>query len=119
MSTIIHPRLKNALAKFFPLACALQEPMKTQDSSGEENITFATHAGYEAIPCRVGAAGGGQRRGNEQTYLEATHRITLAGSYPDVREQWTAVVDGVRYDILYVARSTEDVTTRLECRIVR
>lgn len=116
---LVHPRLANKLANHYPQICTLKEPTKTQNTVGAEVITHAAHPGYESIPCRVGAAGGGQRRGTEQVYLEATHRIVLLGSYPDAAEQWIAEVDGIEYDVLFVARSVEDATTRLECRIVR
>jgi hypothetical protein len=109
---------------FFPQRCALKEPTKSQNSTGQEIRTHSVHVGYEAIPCRVGAAGGGQRRGNQMTYLEATHRIVLSGQYPDLPsawregEEWMAEIDGVEYTILMVATSTEESTTRLETRIV-
>jgi hypothetical protein len=120
MSGLIHPRMMETLERnFFPQRCALKQPNKSQNSTGEEVINYSVRTGYESLPCRVGAAGGGQRRGNEQIYLEATHRIVLSGNYPDVAEQWKAEVDGQEYDILYVARSAEEATTRLETRIIR
>lgn len=125
MTNLIHPRMLEKLEKnFFPQRCALKQPTKTQDSAGQEIRTYSVHEGYEAIPCRVGAAGGGQRRGNQMTYLEATHRIVLSGQYPELPEkwlegeEWVAEVDGVEYTILMVGKSTEEVTTRLETRIV-
>lgn len=125
MATIIHSRMLTKLQKdFFPQSCALKEPSKAQDTAGQEIVVHSVHTGYEDIPCRVGAAGGGQRRGNQQVYLEATHRIVLAGQYPDLPdawregEEWVAEVDGVEYTILMVATSPEETTTRLETRIV-
>lgn len=125
MTNLVHPRLLQKLEKnFFPQRCALKAPATSQDSTGQEIHTHSVHSGYDDIPCRVGAAGGGQRRGNQQTYLEATHRIVLAGQYPDLPEawregeEWLAEVDGVEYTILMVATSAEETTTRLETRIV-
>jgi hypothetical protein len=109
---------------FYPQRCALKQPVKTQNSTGQEISTYSVHVGYESIPCRVGVAGGGQRRGNQMTYLEATHRIVLSGQYPDLPdawldgEEWIAEVDGVEYKILMVGKSAEEVTTRLETRII-
>lgn len=117
---LLHPRMAEKLANHYPQICTLKPPIKAQNTVGQEKLTYpAAYPGYESIPCRVGAAGGGQRRGNEQVYLEATHRIVLLGSYPEAAEQWAAEVDSVEYEILFVARSVEDMTTRLECRIVR
>lgn len=125
MTNLIHPRLLQKLEKdFFPQSCALKAPTTSQDGAGQEIHTHSVHPGYGDIPCRVGAAGGGQRRGNQQTYLEATHRIVLAGQYPDLPEawregeEWIAEVDGVEYTILMVATSAEETTTRLETRII-
>lgn len=124
MTTIIHPRMLTKLDKFFPQSCALKEPAISQNTTGEQVKTYSVHTGYEAIPCRVGAAGGGQRRGNQMTYMEATHRIVLSGQYPDLPEawregeEWIAEVDGIEYTILMVATSAEESTTRLETRII-
>lgn len=123
--SLIHPRMLDKLEKsFFPQRCALKEPVKTQDTTGAEIVAHTVHTGYESIPCRVGLSGGGQRRGNQQVYMEATHRIALAGQYDDLPEawlegeEWVAEVDGHEYKILMVAKSTEEATTRLEVRVV-
>jgi hypothetical protein len=64
--SLIHPRMMGRLEKnFFPQRCALKEPTKSQSTTGEEEKAYNVHAGYESLPCRVGAAGGGQRRGNQ------------------------------------------------------
>jgi hypothetical protein len=124
MSAIVHPRMLEKLAKFFPRRCALKEPISTQDTTGEPIKAYSVHAGYGSIPCRVGSAGGGQRRGNQYLYLDVTHRIVLSGQYPDLPEawmegeEWIAEVDGYEYKILLVAKSAEETTTRLETRIV-
>ena len=119
-SSLIHPKMMEKLEKdIFTQCCALKQPAKSQSTTGQEKLAHTVRIGYEAIPCRVGAAGGSQRRGNEQIYLEATHRIVLSGYYADVMETWVAEVDGQEYEILYVAKSAEEVTTRLETRIVR
>lgn len=104
---------------FFTQSCALKEPTKAQDTTGAETTTYSVRAGYEAIPCRVGPAGGGERRGNNYTYLDATHRILLDGQFHDVTEEWVAEVGGQEYQILLPAVDAEGVMTRLECRVVR
>lgn len=126
MSSLIHPRMMSKLQRnFFSQICALKEPLKSQSTTGEEKKSYEIHVGYDAIPCRVGAAGGGQRRGNQYAYMEATHRIVLSGQYPDLPaaflegEEWIAEVGGYEYKILLVATSAEEATTRLECRIVK
>jgi hypothetical protein len=111
-------------ANFFRQRCALKVPTKSQSTTGQEQKAYAVHPGYESIPCRIGAAGGGQRRGNDRVFLEATHRIVLSQQCPDLPEawlegeEWVAEVDGREYKILLVAKSAEELTTRLETRIV-
>jgi hypothetical protein len=104
---------------FFPQRCALKEPIKTPDAAGEELRTYALHQGCEAIPCRVGPAGGGERRTDRYAYLDATHRIVLSGMFPFVTEQWIAEVNGQAYEILLVTGDGEGAMTRLETRIIR
>ncbi|MFZ5856779.1 MAG: hypothetical protein ACOYZ6_08110 [Chloroflexota bacterium] len=119
-SRIVHPRMMEYLRRdFFTQSCALKQPTKAQDTTGAETVAHDVKPGYEVIPCRVGAAGGGERRGNNYTYLDATHRILLDGQFQDVTEEWIAEVDGQEYQILLVAKDAEGVMTRLECRIVR
>lgn len=118
-SRLLHPRMMQALSvDFFDQLCTLKKPLKAQDGAGEEIVSQSVHPGYEAIPCRVGPAGGGERRGSNYTHLDATHRIVLVGQY-QVTEEWTAEVDGQEYEILLVAVDAEQVMTRLETRIAR
>lgn len=118
-SRLIHPRMTAVLTRdFFDQLCTLKRPLKTQDGVGEEIIEQSIHPGYEAIPCRVGPAGGGERRGNNYTLLDATHRIVLVGQY-QVTEEWVAEVNGQEYEILLVAVDAEQAMTRLDTRIAR
>ena len=120
MSRLIHPRMMSSLTRdFFTQSCALKEPLKSRNAAGEELRTYAARQGCEAIPCRVGSAGGGKRRGDLYAYLDATHRIVLAGLFPFVTEEWVAEVNGQEYEILLVAGDGEGVMTRLETRIAR
>lgn len=127
MSRLVHPRMMEALMRdFFTQSCVLKEPVKSRDSVGEELRTYAPHQGCEAIPCRVGPAGGrvgpaggGERRTDRYAYLDVTHRIVLVGLFPFVTEEWIAEVNGQEYEILLVTGDGEGVMTRLETRIAR
>lgn len=120
-SRLVHPRMMAALEQdFFPQSAALKPPVKSRNTAGEEVVTHpAPRAGYEAVPCRVGPADGGERRMTQQTYLDATHRIVLSGQFPDLAEEWKAEVDSQEYDVLLVTADPEDAMTRLMARIVR
>jgi head-tail adaptor len=119
MSKLIHPRLVTALAEFFPQSCAIQQPSISRDAVGGEIRTYADVTGLSAVGCRVAPAQGGEQRTNEMTYLDATHRIVLAGSYPQITEAMRAVVGGQAYDILLPAVDADAAITRLTVRLVR
>lgn len=120
ISRIVHPRMMEALTRdFFTQICTLKEPNKSQNSVGEEIVTYTTRSGYEAIACRVGQAGGSERRTALMTFLNATHIIVLAGQYPDVTEEWQPEVDGQTYDILRVDPDQQGAMTSLFVRTIQ
>src|SRR5688572_1155097 len=97
---LVDPRMVSQLQHFFPQRCTFKRPVKSQSTTGKEITTPEVVPGYEALPCRVAPANGGERRVTQSTYLEATHSIALPGQFPDLTEEWTAVVDGRAYQIL-------------------
>lgn len=119
VSRLVHPRMMSKLKEFFPQRCALKQPVKSRSTTGKEVIVHTVVPGYEALRCRVAPAGGGERRVTQSTYLEATHSIALPGQFPDLTEEWIAVVDGQNYQILNVGKDAEGVMTHLDTRIVR
>jgi len=120
VSRLIHPRMMEQLERdFFPQLCALKQPVKTQSSTGKEIVNYEVRPGYEALPCRVAPASGGERRGERFTHLDATHAIALPGQFQDVTEEWIAVVDEQKYEILLVGKDAEGVMTHLDARIAR
>lgn len=122
-SRLIHPKMTKVLEKdFFPQRCALKKPVKSQSTTGKEKVSYFTQPGYEALPCRVAPASGGERRGNNFTHLDTTHAIMVPGSYDDVTEEWVAEVDGVTYQILKpgkASRDPEGAMTHFDTRFVR
>ncbi len=120
MSRLIHPRLLHTLQRdFFPQSCTIETVVKTQSTTGQEKNAWEAVSGWNAIPCRKAAAGGGERRMNNQVYLDATHTILLSGIFTGLTEEMHAVVDGEAYDILVVEPDSEGITTRLMVRFVR
>jgi len=119
MSRFIHPTLTSVLADFFPQGCTIQQASISQDAAGAEIRAYADVIGLVDVACRVAPAQGGERNTAEMTYLDATHRIVLAGSYPQITEAMRAVVDGQAYDILLSALDAEGAITRLSVKLVR
>jgi len=103
---------------FFTQSCALKAPVKAQDTSGQESVTYPT-AKYPSVPCRVGNITGGERRTTAVKYLDATHSIVLSGQFHDLNTQWQASVNGVDYDILLVTPDAEGILTNLLARVVQ
>lgn len=122
-SRLIHPKMTKVLERdFFPQSCALKKPVKSQSTTGKEKVSYETQAGYEALPCRVAPASGGERRGTNYTHLDTTHAIAVPGVFDDVTEEWVAVVDEITYQILRPGKASHDaegVMTHFETRFVR
>lgn len=117
-SRLVHPRMLQTLKQdFFPQRATLKKPVKSQNSTGEQRITFTDQ--YRNVPCRVGAASGGERRTNDFTYLDATHRIVLSGQFTDLTQEWQIVVDSVAYNILLSTPDPEQAMTRLEVELIQ
>jgi len=120
MSRLFHPRLMDALrGDFFPGVCNIQQATISRNGAGEEIKSWSTFPGHGSLECRVAPAQGGEQRTGEQIYLDATHQILLAGSYPLITEVMQAVVAGQVYDILLAAHDVDGVATKLIVRMVR
>lgn len=119
MSRLIHPRLLEKLRRdFFPQSCAIQQPVKTQSTSGQEVRTWEDVPGWNDIPCRVKAVGVGEHRLPTEIYEEITHVILLAGVFNGLTSEMQATVDGIGYDILLPEQDSEGITTRLNVRLI-
>lgn len=120
-SRLIHPDLMKALqVDFFNRTGTIQVAVRTQGTTGQEVKTWANVNGMIAIPCRIAAAGGGERRFQNQAYLDATDTALLSGTFATLTEQHRFMDDkGNIYDILRVEPDSENITTRLTLRTVR
>lgn len=119
-SRLVHPQLMQTLQQdFFTQFCTIQRPISHRNMLGEDEPTWEDVPGCVAIPCRVSAGSGWERRTNEMKYLDATHIILLAGTYDDLDEKMQAIVEGQTYEIVLPEASTEGAMTRLMTRVVR
>jgi hypothetical protein len=114
---IVHPRMLEGLAAFYPSLCTIQNAVEPQDSVGQPVPTSYTDA-LTALPCRVSPAGGSERKLPNQTYAVGSHTINLRGHYPTITPKQRAVVEGVAYDILAVESDGNAYTTRLQVQVV-
>lgn len=113
---IVHPRMLEGLALFYPSLCTIQQATLAQDAVGEPLATWADL--LQALPCRVSPAGGQERKLPNQTYGVASHTINLRGHYPSITIAMRAVVDSVNYDVLSVEHDGNAYTTRLQVQVV-
>lgn len=119
-SRLIHPRLMQTLERdFFAQACTIRQPVKSSNAIGGEVRSFSDLPGHNGLACHVAPAQGGERRTEQQVYLDATHVIMLSAAYPKITEEMQAVVDGVTYDILLATLDSQKVLTELVARLVR
>jgi hypothetical protein len=120
MSRLIHPRLMQTLERdFFAQQCTIREPVKSRNAIGGETRDYQDLPGHNGLACHVDPAQGGERRTEQQVYLEATHVIMLNAPYPGISEEMQAVVEGVAYDILLATLDSQRVLTELVVRLVR
>lgn len=118
---IVHPRLLQSLATFYPASCTVQAAANTNVKGDVIKAPWADLVGHVGLACRVSPVVGRSRevRLPDQTYAVASHTIALAGYYPDIRPSMRAVVDGQAYDIEAVEHDGERATTWLQTRIIK
>lgn len=121
-SRLIHPNLMQKLqVDFFNRTGSIQEASEARSTTGQEKHDWANVPGMVDIPCRISAAGGGERRFQSQTYLDATDIALLSGAYSSITEKMRFMDDsGNIYDITRKPElDSEGITTRLTLRTVR
>lgn len=118
---IVHPSLlTRLLTDHYPSTAAIQYPVATQDSYGEESEGWSALVGHSAIPCRIAPQAQFSREQRNQAQLYAVHvwDVALAGYYPSISEEMRVVVDGTAYDIELVQHDGNQATTHLQVRVV-
>lgn len=115
---LIHPRLLTDLFRFFASNCTIQRATQSADTYRSEVLTYANLAGHVSIPCIIAPTGGQEIKAPNMTYVVASHHVTLAGYYPNIREKDRAIIGTMTLDILIVECDSQAETTRLICQIV-
>lgn len=119
-SRLIHPRVMETLVRdFFTERGSIQQATKTQSTTGQEKKQWADVPGWVNIPCRIAAAGGGERRFQTQAFLDATDTAILRGTFNGLNEEMRFVIGDRNYDILRVEPDSEGINTRLTLRTVK
>lgn len=114
---LIDPGLFANLAGFYPSLATIQSVTSSRNTYKEEVLTPSTlHAN---VPCAVASAGGKEVKRADMTYAIGTHKVALAGYYPDVTETMRVQVVGLTLNILLVEHDSHQKSTRLLCEVVR
>ena len=116
---MIHPDLLTSLHNFFPSVCLIEKAASDHSDYRDEVLTWTTR--HADIPCAIAPAkaGGKEIKKDEETYVVATHHVTLAGYYDDIIEKDRAIIGALTLDILLVESDSHHKTTRLSCEVVR
>ena len=115
--TVVNPKMLKHLSQFFPSLAQIQALSDDQDDYHGEVQNFTTiHAD---VPCAMAPLKGAELRTPEMTYAAVTHKVALAGYFPDVTEAMQVVVDGQALDIQVVEHASLNAYTRLMVRLVR
>jgi len=130
---IVDPRMLSRLANFFPSLCTIQEATYTVDTHGYPEPTWEDKEGHIDLACAIapmyqGAPERAEITRADGTIVVATHHISLAGYYPDIRPEMQVVIDrdfgdggfgeGEIWDIVSVETSSHQELTRLRVRKV-
>lgn len=111
--------LTHLTPRFYLSLCTIKTyAAESPDSFGQPSPAWADFASHVDIPCSVGAAGGTEVKTPNMTTAVATHKIALAGCYPNIIPKMRAVVSGQTYDILLVEVDSHSKMTRLTTQIV-
>jgi len=114
------------LHEFYPVTVTIQAITEGQGTMGEiTTVSWNDRMGYVDLACRLSPAGGeGELKRPDQTYVVATHIISIAGFRPGIEEKDRAIVTsplprGIEtFDILLVENDGQGDTTRLLAEIV-
>jgi head-tail adaptor len=122
---LVHPKLIDKLAPaFFPDRASIEANVPTRSPSGAPIAAWSAVAGLRDIPAAVSPqifSRAGERRTAEITTAETTHRIGLAGTFPQITASMRLVIAGGNhagiYDILRPDLDSQSGLTVLEARI--
>jgi len=115
---IVSPRMLTRLHEFYPSTVTIQEATEPRDTYGGYSQVWANKVGYVDLDCRLSPAGGKEVKKPDQTYVVATHIISIAGYYPGIHEKDRAIIAAQPFDILLVENDGQGDTTRLLVEIV-
>ncbi len=122
--SVVSSQLLSNIGQYYDKACIIMEPVKSKSPSGAiQRKDWQAVTGLDSIPCRLASAvmkrANNEVRTPEGTYVVAPYEASLAGSYPQIKEEWRAQIDGTDYDIILVSPDSAGVTTHLALKIVR
>jgi hypothetical protein len=118
---IISYDLLDKLERFFPRTVTIKHfTPGTQDSYGEKTIgTWVNVTGLIDLPCQISPAEGGKQQQPNMTPVIYTHRIVIAGYYPEILETYKAVMDDdVEFEIMKVENDSQLKTTPLQVKLL-
>lgn len=121
---IVDQRLLDRLApSFYPSRATVEVAGTTRSPSGAVVNGWTAAAGLADIPASVSPmifTRSGERQSSEITTSETTHRIGLAGSFPQITAAMRIRITGPNagvYDVIRPDRDSQGVTTVLEAAI--
>lgn len=121
---LVDPRLLDRLTpSFYPSRATVEASTETRSGSGAVVNGWGAVTGLGGIPASVSPmifTRAGERHTSQMTTSETTHRIALAGSFPQITAAMRLRVTGPNaglYDIIRPDRDSQGVTTVLEAAI--
>jgi head-tail adaptor len=108
--------MTGALGAFYPSRGVIQRPFAGEDAYGQPIEGWQDlHTG---VPCALAPVSAQESQAQSGPYAVATHKVALAGPYPDVEPRMRVLVDGAAYPIEGVQRDSRGATATLLVRRV-
>lgn len=118
---IIHYGMLENLYRFFPRKVTIKQLVPaSQDSYGEPITgTWVNVKGLVDLPCQIAPAEGEKQKREDMSPVIYTHRLVIADYYPEIQENYRAVLDDdTEFEIVKVEHDSLQKTTPLKVRLV-
>jgi len=118
---IIHYGMLENLYRFFPRKVTIKHLVPASQNSYGEPVTgtWTNVEGLANLPCQIAPAEGEKQKKADMSPVIYTHRIVIAGYYPEIQENYKAVMDDdVEFEIVKVEHDSQQKSTPLKVRLV-
>jgi hypothetical protein len=118
---IVHYGMLENLYRFFPRKVTIKQLVPASQNGYGEPVTgsWTDFEGLVELPCQIAPAEGEKQKKADMSPVIYTHRIVIAGYYPEIQENYRAVLDDdTEFEIVKKENDSQQKTTPLKVRLV-